>query len=142
MANDLRPLIQSPCGNEERRAEVAVAEEEHERGEEHREGEQNEDGGDEPRPYGERHASERHPTGALGENGDEDVDRAEPGAETEEPDADEPAVHAAALTGPGGGDGAVGRIAGPTGDRGRRREAGMRKAGLQGRARRSRSRVR
>src|SRR6202020_1783718 len=98
MADDLAADPVS-LGDEEGGAEVAIAEEQHERGEEHGEGEQNEDRRDQPRPYGKGHTAERHAAGALGKDGDENVDRAEPGADAEEADANEPAVHACALAG-------------------------------------------
>ena len=82
--------------------------EEHGRGDcERAEGDDGEARTDEPGPDGQRKAGQCHALGAEEEDGREEIEGGADGSDAEEADAEEPEIHAGALAGPGGGDGAA-----------------------------------
>src|SRR6266481_6231053 len=77
-------------GNKEAGTGVTVEQKKYAGGQQDTKCQKTEDGGDKPRPAGERHAHQCHAFGAHVESGGDEVQRAHQRAEAEESNADDP----------------------------------------------------
>src|ERR1700687_225830 len=93
--------------------DVAVHEQKNASREQNSERQQAQDGGDEPRPAGQRHAHQAHALGAHVERGGNEVESAHERRNAENRDADDPEIRAQTLTGSGGLKRAQRRVPGP-----------------------------
>jgi len=105
------------CRCEEAGASSAVEQQKDTCREENAEGQQAEDGGDEPRPAGQRHAQQRHALGAQIDQCGDEVQRAHQRRGAEDRDAHDPEGHPCALSGTSDlAEAAERRIGGPATD--------------------------
>src|SRR5260370_41216798 len=93
--------------------DVAVHEQKNASREQNSKRQQTQDGGDEPRPAGERHAHHAHALGAHVEGSGNEVESAHKRRDAEKRDAGDPEVRAQALTRPGGLKRTQRRVPGP-----------------------------
>src|SRR5258708_32279742 len=105
--------VNSAQRQKETGTDVAVHEQKNARREQNSKRQQAQDGGDEPRPAGQRHAHHAHALGAHVESGGNEVESAHERRDAENRDAGDPEVRAQTLTRSGGLKRTQRRVPGP-----------------------------